>query len=76
MWIIDMCSWNKHPKEKIEFEWWEWSNHLSLMFIKAHVCKSIGNFIPDCPNMKYFMTPAKLRSIQPKEKRIFSFQLK
>lgn len=46
-------------EEKVEFESSKQSNCLSLMFIKAHVCKSKRNSIFDCLNVKDFMKAIK-----------------
>ncbi|XP_016173589.1 uncharacterized protein LOC107616103 [Arachis ipaensis] len=34
------------------YEWWEKSNHLSMMFIKSRISASIRGSIPDCRNVK------------------------
>jgi len=39
------------PNEQIEYVWWERSNHLSFMFIKSHINKSIRGSIPECSNI-------------------------
>ncbi|KAF3958077.1 hypothetical protein CMV_016975 [Castanea mollissima] len=43
------------PNEKIEYELWEQSNHLSFMFIKSHINNSIRGSILECSNIKDFM---------------------
>ena len=43
------------PNDKLDYEWWERSNRLSLMFIKSHINKNIRGSIPECNKVKDFM---------------------
>ena len=43
------------PNDKLDYEWWERSNRLSLMFIKSHINKNIGGSIPECNKVKDLM---------------------
>ena len=40
------------PNDKLDYEWWERSNRLSLMFIKSHINKNIRGSIPECNKVK------------------------
>ena len=43
------------PLEIAKHEWWERSNHLSLMFMKSHVSKGIRGSILECTKAKTFL---------------------
>ncbi|XP_019262607.1 PREDICTED: uncharacterized protein LOC109240417 [Nicotiana attenuata] len=43
------------PAAKADYERWERSNRLSLMFIKAHISQSIRGFIPNSDKVKAYM---------------------
>ena len=43
------------PNDKLDYEWWERSNRLSLMFIKSHINKNIRGSIPECNKVKDLM---------------------
>jgi len=46
---------SSNAREKINYEWWERSSHLCLMFIKSCIRKSIKGFIPQCSKTKDFL---------------------
>ncbi|KAL6319143.1 hypothetical protein AAG906_011224 [Vitis piasezkii] len=41
--------------EKASYERWERSNHLSLMFVKSNIGKSIYGSIPECAKVKEYL---------------------
>ena len=41
--------------EKTSYDLWERSNHLSLMFIRSHIRKSIRGSILDCAKAKEYL---------------------
>ena len=43
------------PNDKLDYEPWERSNRLSLMFIKSHINKNIRGSILECNKVKDFM---------------------
>ncbi|GAV80689.1 hypothetical protein CFOL_v3_24149, partial [Cephalotus follicularis] len=47
------------PTERVAYERWERSKHLSIMLMKSHMNKSIKGSIPDCDNATNYMKAMK-----------------
>ena len=63
------------PNNKLDCKQWEWSNHLSLMFIKSLINKNIRSSIPECNKVKDFMKVIEEQFIRS-DKALASIQMK
>ena len=63
------------PNNKLDCKQWEWSNHLSLMFIKSLLNKNIRSSIPECNKVKDFMKVIEEQFIRS-DKALASIQMK